>query len=351
MGSITERQRKNGSTAYLAQITIKRAGKIVHRENETFDRRQNAAAWIARREDELARPGALERTDDPTLGEVIQRYETESKRELGRTKKQVLRTLRGMDIAEKRCSKITSVDIVALATELGRGRQPQTVSNYLSHLGAVFAVARPAWGYPLDPQAMADGFVVGKRMGLTKKSAQRDRRPTLDELDKLMEHFGRVRTRRPDSVPMQDVLLFALFSTRREEEICRIEWADFDKDRVLVRDMKHPGDKLGNDQWIDLPPEAARIVQRQPRSGERIFPYTTDAVGAAFTRACKVLGINDLHFHDLRHEGISRLFELGWNIPHVAAVSGHRSWQSLKRYTHIRQRGDKYAGWKWMPLE
>lgn len=121
MGSITERQRKNGSTAYLAQITIKRAGKIVHRENETFDRRQNAAAWIARREDELARPGALERTDDPTLGEVIQRYETESKRELGRTKKQVLRTMRGMDIAEKRCSKITSVDIVALATELGRG--------------------------------------------------------------------------------------------------------------------------------------------------------------------------------------------------------------------------------------
>jgi len=50
----------------------------------------------------------------------------------------------------------------------------------------------------------------------------------------------------------------------------------------------------------------------------------------------------------LRHDGVSRLFELGWNIPHVAAVSGHRSWSSLKRYTHLRQAGDKYAGWPWL---
>lgn len=67
-------------------------------------------------------------------------------------------------------------------------------------------------------------------------------------------------------------------------------------------------------------------------------------------RACYLLGIEDLHFHDLRHEGVSRLFELGWTIPHAASVSGHRSWQSLKRYTHIRQRGDKYAGWKWVAM-
>jgi integrase len=56
-----------------------------------------------------------------------------------------------------------------------------------------------------------------------------------------------------------------------------------------------------------------------------------------------------LHFHDLRHEGISRLFEIGRTIPQAASVSGHRSWSSLQRYTHIRQTGDKYAGWKWMP--
>ena len=82
-----------------------------------------------------------------------------------------------------------------------------------------------------------------------------------------------------------------------------------------------------------------------PRNSERIFPFTTDAISANFTRACRLLGIEDLHFHDLRHEGISRLFEMGWTIPQVASVSGHRSWQSLKRYTHLSQRGDKWAGW------
>lgn len=60
-----------------------------------------------------------------------------------------------------------------------------------------------------------------------------------------------------------------------------------------------------------------------------------------------MLGIEDLHFHDLRHEGVTRLFEMGRTIPQAASVSGHRSWSSLKRYAHIRQTGDKYAEWKW----
>ena len=73
------------------------------------------------------------------------------------------------------------------------------------------------------------------------------------------------------------------------------------------------------------------------------------ALGLSDNKMAQALGVHDLHFHDLRHEGISRLFEMGCNIPQVACVSGHRSWQSLKRYTHIRQRGDKYAGWKRNP--
>jgi integrase len=69
--------------------------------------------------------------------------------------------------------------------------------------------------------------------------------------------------------------------------------------------------------------------------------------GYSPTRTCKLLAIDDLHFHDLRHEGVSRLFEMGRTIPQVASVSGHRSWQSLQRYKHLRQVGDKYTGWKW----
>jgi integrase len=347
MGTIVQRKRNDGTVGYMAQVRVKQKGKVVHAETKTFDRKQAANAWIARRETELREPGALGRIKavDPTLADVIDRYIDESKRKIGRTKTQVLRTIKTFDIADLKCSAITSADIIAFAQALKVA--PQTVSNYLSHLAAIFAVARPAWGYPLDRQAMRDAFVVAKKLGLTAKGRQRERRPTLDELDQLMKHFVVVSARRPGSLPMQRIIPFAIFSTRRQEEIVRIRWEDYEGSRVMVRDMKHPGDKSGNDVWCDLPPEASTIVEAMPKTDERIFPYSTDAISAAFTRACRVLGIEDLHFHDLRHEGVSRLFEMGRTIPQAGSVSGHRSWQSLKRYSHIRQIGDKYQNWRW----
>jgi integrase len=197
---------------------------------------------------------------------------------------------------------------------------------------------------------MIDAQVVMKRLGLITKSKQRNRRPTLQELDKILTYFTDRQTRVRQHMPMTMVILFALFSTRRQEEICRIEWDDYEKEhkRILVRDMKNPGEKIGNDVWCDLTDEAITIIEAMPKKKARIFPYTSNTVSTSFTRACKILEIEDLHFHDLRHEGVSRLFEMGWNIPHVAIVSGHRSWTSLKRYTHIRQTGDKYSNWKWI---
>lgn len=349
MGTIITRKKQDGTASFTAQVVLKRGGVLVAREHKTFRDRREASLWIAQREIDMRKPGAV--ADNPRLSEVIDRYISDSKRALGTTKLQVLRTIKTKPIAAMRCREITSKDVFAFASSLAESVKPQTVQNYLSHLAAVFAVARPAWGYPLDRQAMQDAFVVAKRMGVTSKSGKRDRRPELDELEKLLDHFTASRARRVDAIPMAEVVLFALFSTRRLEEITRIQWADLDTEhsRVLVRDMKHPGEKIGNDQWVDLPPEAMAVIRRQPGRDEFIFGYSGDTISTHFTRATRLLGIEDLHFHDLRHEGVSRLFEMGWSIPHVAAVSGHRSWQSLKRYTHMKQRGDKYAGWRWRP--
>jgi integrase len=356
MGTIVERPRRDGSVAYMAQIMIMRDRKIVHRESKTFDRRPAASAWISKREAELAKPDAVLGTRpggrNPTLAMAIDRYIAESRRQIGRTKTQVLAAIRSHDIAEKACADITSQDLVAFASTLARSVQPSTVGNYMSHLGAIFAIARPAWGYPLDERAMADAFKVTRRLGVTGKSRSRERRPTISEIDRIMAHFSTSAIRRPGSNPMVPIIVFAMFSTRRLEEITRIAWDDLDIEgkRVLVRDMKNPGEKFGNDVWCDLPAPALAIVEAMPRREARIFPYTGGAISAAFTRACQLLTIEDLHFHDLRHEGVSRLFELGNSIPHVAAVSGHRSWSSLKRYTHLRQTGDRWAGWRGLEL-
>jgi len=351
LGTITKRKRADGSVAHMARIRIKDGGVVVYSETDTFDRESAAKLWIKNREAELSKPGALEKlkAPDPTLAEAIKKYVAESRKAIGKTKAQVLNTVGATTLAKRRGSTITSADWVQFAKDLGV--QPQTAGNYLSHVAAVYHLARPAWGYQLDPQVIDDARKVCKSLGLTSRSNQRERRPTLAELDKLMEHFGRIK--RKDAIPMREIICYAIFSTRRQEEITRQTFEDLDEEHaeIWVRDMKHPGEKEGNDVRCALTPEALAIIVNRRKSAEqkgRIFPHNSDSISRAFTDACALLGIEDLHFHDLRHDGISRLFELGWNIPNVAGVSGHRSWNSLRRYTHLRQRGDKYNAWPWL---
>ena len=348
MGTITARKRADKTTGYTAQIRIKEAGKPVLTESRTFDRKAAAGAWLIKREAELATP-ELRLVKDPSLGVVIEQYIKESKRQMGETKIQVLHKVARSEMGQLPCSEIKSKHLIEFTQSLKV--TPSTVGNYLSHLAAVFAIAKPAWGYPLDKTAMDDARTVAKRMGIVARSTERDRRPTLDELNQLMDHFGVIHSKRSDALPMQTLLCFAIFSTRRQSEITRIVWEDFNEARqyVTVRDMKNPGEKIGNDVRTTLTPEAVKIITQQ--KGKRkgtIFPHNGESISTAFTKACKMLGIKDLHFHDLRHEGISRLFEMGWTIPQVATVSGHRSWQSLKRYAHLHEDGDKYAKWIWM---
>ena len=352
MGTIVSRKRKDDSTAYTAQIVIKIKGQIVHREAKSFDKEREARAWMGWRETELKKPGAVisAKSSAYTLGDAIDRYLAERKT-IGRTKEQVLRAIKAHSISSMAADKIQSADIVAFADGLLVGdRQPQTVGNYVSHMAAIFRDAKPAWGIELDYAEMQAAQRVLTRHEKIAKSTSRTRRPTLDELDSLMQFFSDRMERSPQSAPMHKIIAFAIFSTRRQEEITTIKWDDLDEkhERVLVRDMKHPGQKKGNDVWCELPLEALRIALSMPRITPEIFPYSTDAISAAFTRACKVLGITDLRFHDLRHEGVSRLFEMGRTIPLAASVSGHRSWSSLQRYAQIREAGDKFAGWKWL---
>lgn len=350
MGTIVQRARKDGSVGYTAQIRIKRGGRVAFTEARTFDSADKARRWMVKREAEMLKPGALDavKRSGQTLSDLIDAYVKTFAKDIGRTKAQVLEAVKGYSIGEMVAEEITSAEIVAFARTLGHGRQPQTVLNYLSHLSSVFSVARAAWGVQIDRNVMRDAMEAAKHFGLTQKSLKRERRPTIEELDRLMAHFGGVAARR-SSMPMQKVVLFAIYSARRQEEITRIRWDDLEPGRVLVRDMKHPGDKRGNDQWCLLVPEAEAVALSMPRVAPEIFPFTTDAISAAFTRACKVLEIQNLRFHDLRHEAASRLFEMGWTIPRVAEVTGHRTWQSLQRYSHLRQTGDKLAGWRWAP--
>lgn len=356
MGTITTRKRKDGSTTYDAQIRIMRKGVKVYQESQTFDRKTTAQSWIRKREAELHEPGAIEKANRSgvTVKHMVEKYldQYEKLRPLGKTKRATLLAIKDTWLGEVVDSELTSQKLVeyALWRMEKSGIQAQTVGNDLAHLGAVLSVARPAWGYEVDPHAMPDARKVLRKMGAVSKSRERNRRPTKGELEKILKYFEEMRDRRKQEIDMLRVVLFALFSTRRQEEITRIRWdALNEKDQsALITDMKNPGQKYGNDVWCHLPDEAWRILQSMPRVADEVFPYSSRSISASFTRACNFLELDDLHFHDLRHDGVSRLFEMGWDIPKVASVSGHRDWNSMRRYTHLRGNGDPYKGWEWI---
>lgn len=356
MGTITTRKRKDGTARYTAQIRIMQKGVTVYTESQTFDRKATAQAWMKRRETELAEPGAIEKAkrNGVTVSEMIGKYleDYEKIRPLGKTKRATLKAISESWLGELKDSEVTSQVLVEYGQRRMQedGVQAQTVGNDLAHLGAVLAVARPAWGYDIDPMAMPDARRVLRKMGAVSKSRERSRRPTLDELDRLLTYYCEMRDRRQQEIDMVRMIGFALFSTRRQEEITRIRWDAMRKadQSVLITDMKNPGQKHGNDVWCHVPDEAWRILQSMPKVSEFVFPFNAKSVSASFTRACRFLEIEDLHFHDLRHDGVSRLFELGWDIPRAASVSGHRDWNSMRRYTHLRGKGDPYAGWPWL---
>lgn len=348
---ITERPRSDGTVAYKAEVIVYQEGRR-RKFSKTFDKKVSAERWIKRQQAQLKRPDGIAKQDakKKTLSSAIDRY-VETNPQIGRTKAQVLRAIQGHRIGSRLANRIEASDIVKFATDLHNGgRKPQTVNNYLSHLSAVFQVAESAWQIPLDPAEMKKAMVTAQRLNLISKSGKRDRRPTIEEMDLLMDRFSTL-AKRKGNIPIHVITMFALFSTRRQGEICRIFRKDYQPEhkRVLVRDMKHPGQKIGNDVWCELPDVACQLIEKYGQDPV-LFPYKTSAVTASFTRACKILGIEDLHFHDLRHEGVSRLFEMGLTIPQVASYSGHRSWASLQRYAHLRSTGDKWQSWDWIKI-
>lgn len=265
----------------------------------------------------------------------IDEFQTVSKWQ--RTKQAQLEFLEKHPIGKSNTLDLTSaalIDHVRSRRAGGAGRA--TVGNDLTWIGVVLRAAKSLGKAPVNPEIVMEARIACRELRLLGKSKRRDRRPSADELTRLDAYFRR-RDGRAE-IPMRDILWFAVYSARRESEICRLGEKDNDTNAQTgwVRDAKHPTSKEGNHRQFKYTREAWEIVQRQPKGSEYIFPYNPKSVGSAFTRACHTLGIKDLRFHDLRHEATSRLFERGYQIHEVAQFTLHESWNELKRYTNLR---------------
>ncbi|MCA3247865.1 MAG: site-specific integrase [Azospirillum sp.] len=307
---------------------------------QTFDTKTAAKAWAAEKEREIENgaAGIKSSVRGKTFGDLIDKYREQlsSEKRWGRSKDALL------DLLKRRLGDRAVADLSAQALiEYGRTRRkeglgPAGLGTELSLVGVVLNAARVVFNLDAPAGAAKDAIAALRQMKSVAPSRERNRRPTPAELAKLKSEIAKRRL----EIPMSDLIDFAVASGLRLGEIVSLRWADIDEEKrtVVVRSRKHPDVNQKRDDVVPLLGEAWDIVQRQPRTADRIFPYRREAVSTSFWSLCRRPGveIEDLHFHDLRHEALSRLFEKGYSIPEVSIVSGHRSWEQLKRYTQIK---------------
>jgi integrase len=331
------------------RVQVRRKGKYV---NETFLRRKDAEEWaleVERRIDRGEPSVARSSRGAKSFGDLV-RLRREDLQEvgkrIGRSKEASLVSLE-RKLGCLRIPELSRERLIQFGKERAReGAGPVTLAIDLGYIKTILSHAAAVHGVVLSMEPVVLARIALARLGLIEKGDERNRRPTQDELDRLIAAF---EANLRQQIPLGRIVRFAVATAMRQEEICRIEWADFDRENkmLLIRDRKDPRRKNGNNQRIPLLDvcgyDSYAIVNEQHaysgKNSGRIFPYNGRSVGTAFRRQCQKLKIIDLHFHDLRREGTSRLFEAGFSIEQVALVTGHKDWKMLRRYTHLKPEG------------
>ena len=254
-------------------------------------------------------------------------------KQLGPTHKCSLIAIQRMPFAERMASKLKRQDIIEFMKWRRQEVVAATANQTISMLLGVCKYVSATWE---DCEDVANAVLaiqaakpyLGKHQ-LVGKSTPRTRRPTDEEIDSLLTYYrlpGRARH-------MVDIILFALVSSRRSSEICRITWRDIDFEggTYWVRNLKHPKKKEGNDKKFVLWPELAEIIKRQPKTtSERVFPFNSKSASASYTVAKKRLKIEGLRFHDNRASAISKwLLKMPPQDVRLA-VSGHNNTHILE---------------------
>ena len=291
---------------------------------KSFSSKSLALKWSLAQEQAIE-SGAFGRVSPSkvTLGELLKRYLdiiTPSKRGAD-VERRRLKRLIGDDISSYQLDRLSSQVIAKFRDRrLLDGRR--TCQYDLILIRHCIKLAINEWGLMLSSNPV-------DKVKLPPSSRSRDRRLNTGEFDRL-EKAARL-TQNPHIWP---VVVFAIETGMRRGEILGITWecVDFDSRTVHL-----PITKNGSSRDVPLSSKATQILKEQnERQLPCPFPVTDNAFRLAWDRLRSRADLGDLRFHDLRHEAISRFFEMGLSMPEVALISGHKDPRMLFRYTHIK---------------
>lgn len=306
------------------RVKIRRTG--LPSQTRTFDNRTQAQQWARGVESEIDKGIVVDRrvAQRLSLAEVLERY----RREVTPTKRGAadenlrLKAMAQRPFARIRMSALTSSQLAAYRDERLKVVSGATVNREFSVLSHAIDTARREW----------DVYLPTNPCTLVRRPPQgrpRDRRLQGDEEKRLLDACRGARNKW-----LVYFVALAIETGMRRGELLGLLWDNVDLER---RTAFLPVTKNGESRGVPLSSRAVEVLRALPPStnGRAFGELTREALKQSFNRAARRAGIRGLRVHDLRHEATSRFFEKGLNVMEVASVTGHKTLQMLKRYTHL----------------
>ncbi len=250
---------------------------------------------------------------------------------------------RKQELAAKALQDVTPEDLQAhVGRRLAEGRANNTVRNEVFLLSALFETARgrptkSGWGLALEnpvPHIELPPPPPGRKRRL--EDARDD--SSQGEEERML---AALRTG-TDGTEMEAIAILAIDTGMRLFELLDIRVGQVKRTRD-GRYVERPDSKNGHPRRVVLTTRAAATIDAllaalpaDAEPGRRLLHLDTKQVDYRWRKARRAAGIKGLHFHDLRHEGVSRMAEKGLTIGELGEQSGHRSAQVLLRYVNAR---------------
>ena len=283
---------------------------------QTFRTKESATKW-AREEETKIDDGFLvlkNKCKKYSLRQLINRYINEilPKKRAGFNETIILKAFMREGFVNKPVSHITSEYFAKYRDKRLQKVKPATLLRELCVVQHLYSIANKEWGFNI-PNPI-------KSIQKPKLNNRRERRLTEYEYNFLVKGNYPQQT-------LRHIIEVAIETAMRRGEILNIKPEHIKGQTLLI-----PKTKNGHPRTIPLTKRALYILENT----QLPFPMSANAVRLAWDRLKKKANIKDLHFHDMRHEAISRFFEKGLSIPEVALISGHKDVRMLFRYTHLK---------------
>ncbi len=313
--------RKKGDKQYHVQI--RKRGYPT--QTKTFTSLVAAEDWATVVESEMVRGVFVSRSEAEAtfIKDVLSRFESDvlpTKRS-EQSDKSRIKTLTDA-FGDYRMASLTSSQVAQFRDRRLKVVGPQSVIHELNLLNRVLKTASMDWGIALP------GGLPTAQVRKPIKPRGRDRRVPETEIANILNAT--------ESPELRTIIKIAVETGMRRNELASLTWDEID----LKKQTAHlPKTKTDVPRTVPLSKAAIKALKEFGIKKEgAVFELRPESMSQAFERACESHRANivGVRFHDLRHEATSRLFEKGLNVMEVAAITGHKTLDMLKRYTHLR---------------